>query len=135
VTTVPTGPRSFQAFLQFPDGRDTTLHVLGDQVLVDAHILKWHYLANVLGYETQYELDRLAGRYADLEDERTLPRTVHSLKAAKPVDMFELVGRYTWLAFLVDAEYGSATYVDVRQPRRFHVLVSTTGLLIRDVSY
>lgn len=133
VTTVPTGPRSFQAFVEFPDGRDTTLHVAGDQFLVDAHILKWRPLANVLGLHTQYELDRLTGRYVDIEDERRLPRTVHSLKTDKPADLFELASRYSALAFLVDTEYGSATYVEVRRPARFEVRVSTTGLLVRDV--
>ncbi len=133
ITTVPTGPRAFQAFLEFPDGRDTTLLVQGDQLLVDAHILKWHYLGNVIGYQTQYELDRLTGRYVDLDAERTLPRTVHSLKAKKPVDLFDLARRHVWLRFLVDTEYGSATYIEVRRPARFEVRVSTTGLLIREV--
>jgi hypothetical protein len=133
VTTVPTGPQAFQAFLEFPDGRDTTVHVLGDQLLVDAHILKWHYLGNVIGYRTQYELDRLTGRYVDLEAERTSPRTVHSLKTEKRVDLFDLARRHVWLRFLVDTEYGSATYIEVRRPSRFEVRVSTTGLLVREV--
>lgn len=133
VTTVPTGPRAFQAFLEFPDGRDTTLQVLGDQLLVDAHILKWHYLGNVIGYSTQYELDRLTGRYVDAESEGSMPRTVHSLKTEKPFDLFNLARRHVWLRFLVDTEYGSATYIEVRRPARFEVRVSTTGLLIREV--
>ena len=135
VTTVPTAPGAFQAFLEFPDGRDTTMQVLGDQLMIDAHILKWHYFANVLGYTTQYELDRLTGRYVSLEDERSLPRTVHSLKADKPIDLFELARRHAWLSFLVDAEYGSATYVEVDRPARFEIRVSTTGLLIREAPF
>ena len=134
VTTAPTGPRAFDAFVVFPDGRDTTLSVQGDQIMIDAHILKWHYVANVLGLRTQYELDRLSGRYMDVEAERQLDRTVHSLKADKPVDLFDLVSRYSFLAWLVDAEYGSATYVEVRQPARFQVTVSTTGLLVREIN-
>ena len=133
ITTVPTGPRAFQAFVEFADGRDTTLHVLGDQLLVDAHILKWRPLANVLGVHTWYELDRLAGRYVDIGDERSMPRTVHSLKTAKPRDLFLLAQRYTLLALLVDTEYGSATYVEVTRPARFEIRVSTTGLLVREV--
>ncbi len=133
VTTVPTGPRRFQAFVEFPDGRDTTLHVVGDQIQFDAHILKWHPLANVLGLHTQYELDRLTGRYVDIDNERQSPRTVHSLKADKPVDLFGLARRYSLLTHLVDAEYGSATYIEVERPARFEVRVSTTGLLIREV--
>ena len=133
VTTLPTGPHAFQAYVEFADGRDTTLAVRGDQVLVDARILKWRYVGNVLGLHTQYELDRLSGRYIDIGDERRLERTVHSLHADKSLDLYELVQRYTLLSFLVDAEYGSATYIDVRQPARFEVSVSTTGLLVREI--
>ena len=133
VTTIPTGPRSFQAYVEFADGREETFAVAGDQLLVDAHILKWHPLANILGIHTQYELDRLTGRYIDFEDERILPRTVHSLKTEKAADLFELARRYSLLALLVDTEYGSATYIEVRRPARFEVRVSTTGLLIREV--
>ncbi|TVR55487.1 MAG: hypothetical protein EA421_06255 [Gemmatimonadales bacterium] len=135
ITTVPTGPRAFQAYVEFPDGREATFHVTGDQLLVDAHILKWHPLANLLGIHTQYELDRLTGRYVEIADERTEPRTVHSLKAEKPADLFHLARRYTLLALLVDTEYGSATYIQVDRPSRFEVRVSTTGLLIREAGY
>lgn len=133
ITTVPTGPRSFQAYVEFPDGRDTTFHVTGEQLMVDANILKWHPLANILGVHTQYELDRLGGRYVEIADERSEPRTVHSLKTDKPADLFQLARRYTLLALLVDTEYGSATYIGVQRPTRFEILVSTTGLLVREV--
>ncbi len=133
VTTLPTGPASFQAFVEFADGRDTTLAVQGEQLLVDAHILKWRYVGNLIGLHTQYELDRLTGRYLDIEDERTRPRTVHSLKSDKPVDLFDLVERFAFLSGLVDAEYGSATYIEVDRPARFEVRVSTTGLLVREI--
>ncbi|TVP79834.1 MAG: hypothetical protein EA352_00475 [Gemmatimonadales bacterium] len=134
VTTVPTGPASFQAFVEFPSGRDTTFHVAGDQLLVDARILKWHPWANFLGLHTHYELDRLGGRYVDIEAERTEPRTVHALGTERPgdLDLFHLARRWTPLAFLVDTEYGSATYVEVRRPAHFEIRVSTTGLLVRE---
>lgn len=133
VTVTPTGEQQFNARAEFPDGRDTTLVVYGDQIMVDAHILKWHYWANVIGLTTEYELDRLQGRFINIEDERSRERSIHALSTEKPADLFELVQRYTFLAPLVDTEYGSATYIDVSEPARFEVLVSTTGLLIRDV--
>jgi len=133
ITTVPTGPSPFQAYVEFPDGRDTTLAVRGDQILVDARILKWKYLGNLIGLRTQYELDRLTGRYIDIEDERNLERTVHSLGAEKPVDLYDLLQRYSLLRFLADAEYGSATYVEISEPARVEVRVSTTGLLVREI--
>jgi len=133
VTTVPTGEHAFQAYVEFADGRDTTFAVTGDQVLVDARILKWRYWANVLGLHTQYELDRLTGRYIDIDDERTRDRTVHALYTEKQLDLYDLVERYSPLALLVDTEYGSATYIEVDRPARFEVRVSTTGLLVREI--
>ena len=133
VTTSPVGPREFEALVEFPDGRDTTFVVSGEQFMVDAHILKWHPVANVLGIHTQYELDRMTGRYIDIEDERAAPRSVHSLKTDKPADLFELARRFTLLALLVDTEYGSATFMQGTRPGRFEIRVSTTGLLVREV--
>jgi hypothetical protein len=49
----------------------------------------------------------------------------------KPVDLFDLRTRFSVLRFLVDAEYGSASFVVADQPASFEVRVSTTGLLIR----
>jgi hypothetical protein len=135
ITTVPTGPHAFTAYVEFPDGRDTTLSVRGDQVLVDARILKWRYMANLIGLHTQYEIDRLTGRYVNIDDERTLERTVYSLGEKKSVDLYNLIQRYSLLRFLVDAEYGSATFLDVRKPARLEVSVGTTGLLMREIPF
>ena len=131
VVVRPTAPRQFTALVIFPDGRDTMFVLRGEQVYVDAHILKWKPIANVLGLHTAYELDRIGGRYFDLEHERDSARTVFSLSAAKPVDMFALRRRWAALTPLLDAEYGSGTFVTAEQRDSLQVLVSTTGLLIR----
>ena len=48
------------------------------------------------------------------------------------MDLFGLRRRYAFLAPLLDAEYGSGTFVPVTRPAAFEVRVSTTGLLIRE---
>ncbi len=131
VDVAPTGPQSFEAVFQFPDGRRARFRLLGDEVYVDAHILKWRPIANLLGLHTAYELDRVSGRYASLRDERLRPRSVHSLAAAKPVDVFDLHRRFPPFSLLVDTEYGSATFIVADRPARYEVRVSTTGLLVR----
>lgn len=127
----PTGPQQFAATFVFQDGARQTFLLTGDQLYVDAHILKWKPLANLLGLHTTYELDRVGGRYTDLGQERDRSRTLFSLKQDKAMDMFALRNRYRWLAPLLDAEYGSATFITVDQPAEFQVRVSTSGLLIR----
>jgi hypothetical protein len=131
--TRPAGPQRFEVDVLFPDGRSRRFALAGDQFYVDARILKWHPWANLLGLHTAYELDRIAGRYARLEDERDRPRTVFSLARERPVDAFTLRQRFAWLAPLLDAEYGSATFASAERPARYEVRVSTTGLLVREV--
>src|SRR5437667_7935942 len=126
----PAGPQRFAATVRFPDGRERTFDVAGDEIYVDAHILKWKPFANMLGLHTAYELDRVAGRYRAIEQERSAVRTVHSLGRERPVDLFGLRQRYKFLAPLLDAEYGSATFVPVTRPAELELRVSTSGLLI-----
>jgi hypothetical protein len=129
----PEGPQRFQATLRYPDGREATFHLAGDEIYVDAHILKWKPVANVLGLHTAYELDRVAGRYRDIAQERSAPRTVYQLSEERPVDLFGLRRRYEFLSPLLDAEYGSATFVPVSKPVELELRVSSSGLLIREV--
>jgi hypothetical protein len=127
----PTAPHQFTALVTFPDGRDTMFVLSGEQVYVDAHILKWKPIANILGLHTAYELDRIGGRYFDLAHERDSARTIFSLSKRKRMDMFALRRRWAAFAPLLDAEYGSGTFVAAERPDSLEVLVSTSGLLIR----
>ncbi len=133
VKTEPVGPSRFQAWVHFPDGREAEFSIAGDQIYVDAHILKWKPIVNLFGLHTSYELDRVTGRYNKLEDEQTKTRTVFSLSQRKRMDLFNLRQRYGLFGLLVDAEYGSATFIEANKTALFEVRVSTTGLLIRKV--
>ncbi len=121
----------FRARFVFPDGHEESYQLAGDELYVDAHILKWKPLANLIGLHTAYELDRVGGRYVRLRDEQDRERTVYALGAAKPLDLFELRKRYAALTPLVDAEYGSATFVTAQHPQALELRVSNSGLLIR----
>ena len=131
VTTRSLGTQRFEARVRFPDGRDTTVLLAGDEFYVDAHILKWKPIANLLGMHTDYELDRIAGRYLSLAEEQSNPRTVFALSTDKPIDLFNLRRRHPLLGWLVDAEYGSGTFTATDDQAQFDVLVSTSGLLVR----
>lgn len=135
VKTEPTGAKEFTAHFRFPDGHVASYRLAGDALYVDAHILKWKPIFNLLGLHTAYELDRVAGRYIDLKEERESIRTVFLLSRDKPVDMFTLRQRYSLLGPLLDAEYGSASFVNSNKPAYFEIRVSTTGLLIRKVGH
>ncbi len=131
VRVEPAGPERFTAKFRFPDGRTATYALAGNELYVDAHILKWKPIANLLGLHTQYELDRVAGRYRRLEDEQARVRTVYPLGRSKPLDMFDLRREFVALAPLLDAEYGSASFVPADRSTEWELRVSTSGLLFR----
>jgi hypothetical protein len=133
ISVSPVAPQRFTASFRFPDGKTENFIIAGDEIYVDAHILKWQPIANLFGLHTAYELDRVGGRYRDIEQERNAERTIHSLSQNKPVNLFGLRQQHTFLAILLDAKYGSATFVPVTQPAELELKVSTTGLLMREI--
>lgn len=130
----PVERQRFVAQVTLADGRSRRFELAGDELYVDARVLKWSPWANLLGLHTSYALDRVAGRYTDLENERQAPRTIHSLVTGAPLDAFVLRREHELLAPLVDASYGSATFTAADRPITLEVRVSTTGLLVRERS-
>jgi len=131
VQVKPIAPQRFSAVFEFPNGRSASYSLAGDEIYVDAHILKWKTLANLLGLHTAYELDRVGGRYHALDQERSAQRTIYSLGNEQLVDLYGLRQRYPFLSPLIDAEYGSASFVPVNGPAELEVRVTTAGLIIR----
>ena len=103
----------------------------GDEWQIDARVLKWSAMGNLIGLDTVYRLERLSGRYSDITLERNAQRTVYSLAEDPGLDLWSLVNKhYRYLPF-ADALYGSAAYVPMAEGAEYTVSVSTTGLLVR----
>jgi hypothetical protein len=110
-----------------PSGDVETYVLNGDEWQLDARVLKWRGVANLLGLDARYRLERLGGRYVEIEQERTGPRSVYALGAPPALDLWLLARAYPrWLPF-VDAVYGSATYLPMADGARFQVTISQTG--------
>jgi hypothetical protein len=124
------GSQHFGTLLKMQN-RIMNLDLRGDDWQMDARVLKWRGMAVLLGFDTLYQLDRLSGRYRDIEQERTAPRTVYSLSERKGLDLWSMAKRYKrWIPW-VDALYGSATYVPMVDGASYTVFISLTGLLAR----
>jgi len=97
-------------------------------------VLKWKGMGTLLGLDTLYRFERLAGRYADTGQEKSAPRTVYPLAAQAPFDLWSLLKEHQrWLP-LADALYGSASYAPMADGAQYAVQVSATGLLIRPLN-
>jgi hypothetical protein len=127
----PLGPQRFEATLRMNGGQTLTREFAGDEIYIDAHILKWKPVGNIVGLQTLWSLDRVAGRYRSVEQERSAPRTLYPIAPERMVDLFELRRRYGALAPLYDAEYGSASFLPVTGPAELELKVTNSGLLLR----
>lgn len=125
------GPQYFRVFL-IPEGTGSRiLELRGDEWQLDTRILKWHGLANLLGMKTSYRLERISGRYRDVQQERDKVRTVHELEDAKGLDLWHLAHEHKKNIPWLDAVYGSAAYVPMVDKGIYRVTMSHTGLVVR----
>lgn len=129
------GPQSFQVIVtQVPSGQMQILQVNGDEWQLDARVLRWHGWANLLGLDAQYRLERFSGRYRDIGQERTAPRSVYPLADNPGIDLWTLAANGSrWVPF-IDAVYGSATYMPMAGGARFEVSMTQTGLVARPLN-
>jgi hypothetical protein len=129
-----TGPRQFSAVLTYPSGEHAAFALLGDEWQVDARVLKWHAFANMLGFDTAYRLERISGRYARVEDERSQARSVYALNPPQRIDPWVLVHTYrSWVPW-IDAHYGSATFLPMADGALYEIKVSQSGLVARPLN-
>jgi hypothetical protein len=131
VTTRQLAEREFTVSVQTRDRPPRQYSLRGDEWQIDARVLKWRALGNLLGFDTVYRLERLSGRYGDVQSERSAPRTVHELAQDPGVDFWSMARRYHDYLPLADALYGSAAYVPMAEGAEYVVTVSASGLVVR----
>jgi hypothetical protein len=125
------GERHYAVSLQPKSAATRHFELRGDEWQIDARVVKWRAVGNLLGFDTVYRLERLSGRYGDITRERNAPRTVHSLAEEPGVDFWTVLRRYHAYVPLADALYGSAAYVPMAEGAEYAVSVSTSGLVVR----
>jgi hypothetical protein len=125
------GARHYAVSLQPKNAAPRHFELRGDEWQIDARVLKWRALGNLLGFDTVYRLERLSGRYGDITQERSAARTVHALSEEPGVDFWTVLRRYHAYVPLADALYGSAAYVPMAEGAEYAVSVSRSGLVVR----
>lgn len=117
------------------DGRsDRNFALRGDEWQMDARVINWKPPATLLGLDPIYQLDRISGRYSDVDDEMLEPRTVYSLSDAPTLDVWQVARKFPVLMPGVDAYYGTATYLPMADGARFEISLTRTALLARPVN-
>jgi len=126
--------QKFDARMIFKGGNQQLFSLQGDELMIDAYILKWKPWANILGLHTAYRLQRVSGRYKDINDEKNNPRTVFAINNSNNAGIAKWREDYAILSFLLDVEHGSASFVDAENSSESQLMVTIDGLLIRPLN-
>jgi hypothetical protein len=121
----------FEARLMIAGQRDRIFRLLGNEWQIDARLVNWTPPLTILGLDPIFKLERISGRYSDIELERSEARSVYALAADTPIDIWKIAGKYPFLMPGVDAYYGTATYVPMADGARFAVSLSRDALIAR----
>ncbi|MEJ2481105.1 MAG: hypothetical protein P8Y78_13260 [Acidihalobacter sp.] len=122
------GPE-YVAHLRLPAGGTREYVLRGQDWMLEARVLKWRGWLELLGFQPQYQLRRLSGRYADIAQARSASHTVYALAPSRGFDAWARAG---WLRKpLIDALYGSAVYLPMASQAEYEVSLGRTGLIAR----
>lgn len=124
-------PQRFSVTLNTANGRHAVFELAGDEWQLDARVLKWRGWGTLMGLDPRYRLERLSGRYRSVEQELDDQRTVISLGRERGLDIWSLAYSHPGWVPLVDAKYGSATYMPMADGARYEVSMTRTGLIAR----
>jgi len=127
----PNEGKRFKATIDFKDGNYQQFDLAGDEIMIESNILKWKPWSNILGLRTAYRLDRIRGRYRDIQMEKLSSPTLFSLRDERQKDISDWRKEYHQLSFLVDVEHGSASYVAADRNQTYQLMVSNDGLILR----
>lgn len=128
------GPDEYVARLMIDGESDRRFRLRGDEWQIDARVVNWQPPATLLGLDPIYRLERLSGRYASVDDERSEQRTVHGLSEDTVLDVWVVARRFPRLMPGVDAYYGTATYLPMADGARFEITMTRTALMARPVN-
>ena len=109
--------------------KDATHHELGtyiiygDQWQLDVGFYKISYFANLLGAESKYTLNRLKGRYKNINDANNKKSRAYQLESHSLVNAFSI---------FFDTNYGSSTYKDIKLNTLFTIFKTPTGIMVRE---
>jgi hypothetical protein len=123
-------PQEFQAYLTNEDTKKIRKYkIFGDQWRIDAQFIKIKPWANILGLDAHYNLERLEGRYKNIKEQNTNKKLAYALSSNSSINLPQFLIDYN---FIIDANYGSSTYKEIKANMLYTVFRTQYGLIIRN---
>lgn len=125
----------FEAVVVDANGKQQRFSLHGDQWQLDARIVKWQGYFSGLNIKPAYRLDRLSGRYYDIQKETTSKRSNFEIvKSPLGLDLWWFINDHPKWFSVIDANYGTAKYLPMKAGALYEVSLTDTGLNVRPLN-
>lgn len=125
----------FDAVVVDANGKQQRFNLHGDQWQLDARIIKWQGYFSGFNIKPAYRLDRLSGRYYDIHKETVEKRSTFSIvKSPLKLDVWQLIHEQSKWFPVLDASYGTARYLPMKNGALYEISLSTAGLNVRPLN-
>ena len=129
----PINSQEFDASLRLGNFcEEETYKIYGDEWRIDAQFLKWKSWAALLGINPLYRIERLSGRYSEIQDENSKHHSAHEIKPITTLNLSKLAEDYDHKFPFLDTVYGSSAYEKMKAETIFTVFRTQSGILIRE---
>ena len=122
---------AYIARLQVADRDAFHYRLAGDHWQLDVRFLKWTLPAVLLGAPGMYQLDRLSGRYSEVDRSGDVEVTAYGLAGAPGQALWRLASAAGRRVEWIDAVYGNAVYMPMADGARYRISVTSSGLVAR----
>ncbi|VXD00238.1 conserved hypothetical protein [Pseudomonas sp. 8Z] len=123
------GPQRYSVSL-LEGGRERIVTLEGDLWQLDGRLIRWKGLANLIGLEPGYRLERLSGRFLAIEQQALAQRgRVQLAESAYGIDLWRWLRLNQRDLFLFDPQALRVTYLPIADDAVYSVSLTPTGLL------
>ena len=113
------------------NGQDN-FQLSGDEWRLDVRILKWKGWANIIGLDSYYQLERLSGRYSNIEQANSLVPSAYQLSGQqKGINIWKLKQLMKSKLPFLDAYFGQSVFVPMKHGARYRLSISQSGIVVR----
>ena len=128
-------PDTYQATVTLPQEPEPRVYTLkGDEFSMGAQVIKFKPLANMLGYDSVYRLEYLEGRNSNRYSTKEVSAAESNgirLYENPGIDVRQFAADQGARFGLEDAQYGSATYMPMKDGYEFDVNITQDALVAR----
>lgn len=123
------GPQRYQVTV-LEGGRERVVTLEGDMWQLDGRLIRWIGLANLIGLEPGYRLERLSGRFLAIEQQAQAQYgRVQLAQSPYGIDLWRWLKSNRRDLFLFDPQALRVTYLPIAADAVFVVKLTPTGLL------